>query len=302
MKIGTRGSPLALVQAHEARDRLAVAFDLPVEAFAVVAIRTGGDRVWDRPLGGIGGKGLFVREIDEALLSGRIDIAVHSVKDLPAVLPETLVLDACLPREDPRDALVSLRGGGIANIARGANVGTSSPRRRAQLLHLRSDLRVVEFRGNVGTRLRGLERGGAAATFLAMAGLNRLGVSEVPATPVEVGVMLPAVGQGVIGIERRLDDARAAEMLAAVHDVSTGRRLAAERAFLSALGGSCDTPVAGLATPEGRSIRLRCEILRPDGSEKLTEEGTAPVGDGVVLGQELGRRLLVRAPPGFFDR
>jgi len=302
LKIGARGSPLALAQAHEARDRLAAAFDLPAEAFTVVAIRTTGDHFRDRPLREIGGKGLFTKEIEEALLADMIDIAVHSMKDMPVALPEGLVLDTCLPREDVRDALLSPRGGGIAEIERGAEVGTSSLRRRAQLLNIRPDLRVVEFRGNVRTRLDKLDRGVAAATFLAMAGLNRLGIAHVPLTPLDVEIMLPATGQGAIGVERRQDDASTAEMLAAIHDEPTGRRLVAERAFLAALEGSSEMAVAGLATLDGNAIRLRGEILRPDGSEKLVEEGSAPVEDSAVLGREIGIRLLARAPSGFFGR
>ncbi len=301
LKIGTRGSPLALAQAHETRDRLAAAFDLPGQAFRIVAIRTTGDRIQDRSLKEIGGKGLFTREIEEALLSGVIDIAVHSMKDMPVHQPEGLILDTCLPREDARDAFVSPHVRAIAELPEGATAGTSSLRRRAQLLNRRPDLKVVAFRGNVQSRLRKLQEGVAVATFLAMAGLNRLGNPDVPMTPITVDDMLPAVAQGAIGIGRRDSDSHAADMLSAIHDAPTGQRLLAERAFLAALDGSCATPIAGLAVLEGDTIRLRGEILRPDGSERLVEEGSAPIEDGAELGRGLAGDLLARAPHGFFD-
>ena len=301
LKIGTRGSPLALAQAHETRDRLMAAFDLPQDAFEIVVIKTTGDRVLDRPLKEIGGKGLFTREIEEDLAAGRIDIAVHSMKDMPTIQPEGLVLDTHLPREDVRDAFVTLEGGAFAGLAEGAVVGTSSLRRRAQLLWRRPDLRVVEFRGNVQTRLKKLAEGVAEATFLACAGLNRLSMDEVKRSAIAPDDMLPAVAQGAIGIERRADDSRMAEMLAAIHCTETGTRLAAERAYLAALDGSCETPIAGLAELDGGSIALRGEILRPDGSDCLEDAGEAPLEDAAALGHEIGARLLARAPAGFFD-
>jgi hydroxymethylbilane synthase len=301
LKIGTRGSPLALAQAHETRDRLAAAFDLPADAFEIQVIKTTGDRVQDRPLKEIGGKGLFTREIEDAMLAGEIDIAVHSMKDMPVEQPAGLLLDCYLPREDVRDAFVSLTPGGLADLPVGAVVGTSSLRRRAQLLNRRPDLQVVEFRGNVQTRLRKLGEGVAAATFLAMAGLNRLGSAEVPRRAIETDEMLPAVAQGAIGIERRADDERMAMMLAAIHDATTGQRLAAERAFLAALDGSCETPIAGLAELDGETLRLRGEILRTDGSEALADEVTGPVAEGASLGRSLAAALLARAGDGFFD-
>ena len=300
LKIGTRGSPLALAQASETRARLAEAFDLPHEAFQIVVIKTTGDRVLDRPLKEIGGKGLFTREIEEAMLSGEIDIAVHSMKDMPVEQPGGLALDCYLPREDVRDAFVSLAHGGLADLPQGAVVGTSSLRRRSQLLARRPDLQVVEFRGNVQTRLKKLEDGVAEATFLAMAGLNRLGMAEVPRSAIDTADMLPAVAQGAIGIERREDDARCAEMLAAIHDRETGERLACERAFLAALDGSCETPIGGLAELEGGEIRLRGEILRTDGSEVIADETRCAISDGAEAGTALGEDLLGRAGPGFF--
>jgi len=299
LKIGTRGSPLALAQAHETRARLAAAFDLPHDAFAIVVIKVTGDVIQDRALKEIGGKGLFTREIEEALLEGSIDIAVHSMKDMPVAQPNGLLLDTYLPREDVRDAFVSLTHDRIADLAQGATVGTSSLRRRAQLLARRPDLNIVEFRGNVQTRLKKLGDGVAEATFLAMAGLNRLGMDNVKRTAIEVDEMLPAIAQGAIGIERRLDDSRIADMLAAIHDAPTGQRLAAERAFLAALDGSCETPIGGLADLAGGTLRLRGEILRTDGSEVLRDDATAPVADGADLGREMAAKLLKIAGPGF---
>ncbi len=301
LKIGTRGSPLALAQAHETRARLMAAFALPIEAFEVVVISTQGDRVQDRALKEIGGKGLFTREIEDQLLAGDIDIAVHSMKDMPVDQPEGLVLDCYLPRENPCDAFVTLNGGTLADLPQGAVVGTSSLRRKAQLLHRRPDLDVVEFRGNVQTRLKKLKEGVAEATFLAMAGLNRLNAADVPRTEIAPEDMLPAVAQGAIGIERRLDDDNTHALLEVLHHVPTGQRLAAERAFLAALDGSCETPIAGLATLEGDSLRLRGEILRTDGSEALADEISGPIEEGASLGETLAKRLLARAGDGFFD-
>ena len=301
LKIGTRGSPLALAQAYETRDRLAAAFDLPEDAFEVVRIKTTGDAVLDRPLKEIGGKGLFTREIEQALIDGGIDIAVHSMKDMPSEQPPGLTLDTYLPREDMRDAFVSPHHAGLAALPEGTVVGTSSLRRRAQLLWRRPDLSVVEFRGNVQTRLRKLEDRVADATFLAMAGLRRLEMTHVARGPIAPEDMLPAVAQGAIGIERREDDARTAEMLAAIHDAPTATLLGAERAFLATLDGSCDTPIAGLAEVEGGTIRLRGEILRPDGSECLSDDASAPVEDGPALGREMAEKLLAQGGPGFFD-
>jgi len=301
LKIGTRGSPLALAQAYETRHRLAAAFGLEPDAFTIVVIKTTGDAVQDRPLKEIGGKGLFTKEIEEDLLSGAIDIAVHSMKDMPVAQPAGLILDTYLTREDVRDAFVSPDVSRLTDLEQGAIVGTSSLRRRAQLLNRRPDLQVVEFRGNVQTRLKKLADGVAACTFLAMAGLNRLEMTSVPATPVDVTDMLPAVAQGAIGIERRVDDHRIGDMLAALHDTATGQRLAAERAFLTALDGSCETPIAGLAELDGSRLRLRGEVLRPDGSEAIADDQTCLIEDGAALGRDMARKMLERAGPGFFD-
>ncbi len=300
LKIGTRGSPLALAQAHETRARLMAAFDLPDTAFEIAVIKVMGDTVQDRPLKEIGGKGLFTREIEDALLDGSIDIAVHSMKDMPTLQPEGLILNTYLPREDVRDAFVSLTPGGLADLPHGAVVGTSSLRRRSQLLARRPDLNIVEFRGNVQTRLRKLSEGVAQATFLAMAGLNRLQMTDVPRQPIDTDDMLPAVAQGAIGIERRLNDPRTAQMLAAIHDAPTGHRLAAERAFLLALDGSCQTPIGGLAELVDGGLRLRGEILRIDGSQVLADAAHGAVEDGPKMGRAMAARLLAKAGPDFF--
>ncbi|MEM6824118.1 MAG: hydroxymethylbilane synthase [Pseudomonadota bacterium] len=301
LRIGTRGSPLALAQAHETRDRLAAAFDCPARAYEISVIQTTGDRVLDRPLKEIGGKGLFTREIEEQLLSGQIDIAVHSMKDMPVEQPQGLLLDCYLPREDVRDAFVSPTFASIQDLEPGARVGTSSLRRKAQLLHRRGDIEVVDFRGNVQTRLRKLEDGLATCTFLAMAGLRRLDMAEVARSPIAPEDMLPAVAQGAIGIERRANDLRSAALLEAVHDTNTGYRLAAERAFLATLDGSCETPIAGLAELLDGALRLRGEILRTDGSDAFAGDRTAPIEDAPELGRALAEDLLARAGPGFFD-
>ncbi len=305
LKIGTRGSPLALAQAHETRARLMAAHGLPEDAFEIVVIRTTGDDramiAADRPLKEVGGKGLFTKEIEEALLSGGIDIAVHSMKDMPVAQPGGLLLDCYLPREDVRDAFVSHDVARLADLPSGAVVGSSSLRRRAQLAHRRPDLRLVQFRGNVQTRLKKLQDGVAVATLLAMAGLNRLGMAHVARSAIEPEEMLPAVAQGAIGIERRAADGRAERLLAAIHDRETGERLAAERAFLAALDGSCETPIAGLALHAPGGLWLRGEILRPDGSEVIAGERRCGVGDAAAAGADLARELLAQAPAGFFD-
>lgn len=301
LRIGTRGSPLALAQAHETRNRLMQMHGIPENCFEIVVIKTSGDMIQDRPLREVGGKGLFTKEIEEAMLDGRIDIAVHSMKDMPVDQPEGLILDCFLPREDPRDAFLSPVVENLADLPAGSLVGTSSLRRKSQILYKRPDLKVVEFRGNVQTRLRKLDEGVANCTFLAMAGLNRLGMEEVANSPIALSEMLPAVAQGAIGIERRKDDGRVKDLLSPIHDFPTGHRLEAERAFLRTLDGSCQMPIAGLADLGEGQLRLRGEILRPDGSECLAHEITGPTDDAAEIGEELGRVLLEDAGPYFFD-
>jgi len=277
-----------------------LAYKLPEAAFEIVVIKVTGDQILDKALKEIGGKGLFTREIEEALLDGGIDIAVHSMKDMPTVQPAGLILDCYLPREDVRDGFVSPAVAGLMDLPQGATVGSSSLRRRAQLAHRRPDLKLVEFRGNVQTRMKKLEDGVAVATFLAMAGLNRLGMAQ-HAKPIAVTEMLPAVAQGAIGVERRLADPRAEAMLAAIHHTPTGQQLAAERGFLARLDGSCETPIAGLAVLEGATLWLCGEILRPDGTKVIAGELRGPVADAAAIGAALADQLLAKAGPGFFD-
>lgn len=300
LKIGTRGSPLALWQAHETRRSLMAAFGLREDCFEICIIKVTGDQVLDKPLKEIGGKGLFTREIEEALLAGQIDIAVHSMKDMPTVQPEGLVLDCYLPRADVRDGFVSPVAARLDDLPKGAVVGSSSLRRRAQLKLRRPDLRLVEFRGNVQTRMRKLDEGVAQATFLAMAGLTRLGMADVARSAIEPSEMLPAVAQGAIGVERRAADARVHALLTAIHDRDTGLRVDAERAFLARLDGSCETPIAGLAVLDGDQVWLRGELLRPDGSASVAGDTRGAAADGPALGRDLATRLLDEAGPGFF--
>ncbi len=248
IKIGTRGSPLALAQARETRERLIAAHGLAPSDIEIVTITTTGDMIKDRPLSEIGGKGLFTKEIEEALLSGAIHLAVHSMKDLPASLPEGLTIAAVLPREDPRDAFMSLVAGSIAELKHGATLGSSSVRRTAQLLRLRPDLKTVQFRGNVETRLRKLSEGVADATFLACAGLNRLGLADKITLAMPTDIMLPAIAQGAIGIEIRDGDQATRELLSAINHTPSEIAVTCERAFLKALDGSCRTPLAGHAS------------------------------------------------------
>jgi hydroxymethylbilane synthase len=291
LKLGTRGSPLALAQARMVRQALARAHGLPPDRIELSVIRTSGDRIQDRPLAEVGGKGLFTKEIEEALLAGAIDLAVHSSKDMPTVLPAGLVLAAFLPREDPRDAFVSAKASSLATLPRGAVVGTASLRRQAMVKRLRPDLVVVPLRGNVETRLRRLDEGAADATLLALAGLKRLGLADKATAVLDADAFLPAVGQGAIGIETRVDDTRTRTLLDPVNHADTASALAAERAFLAELDGSCCTPIAGHAKVTAGRLRLRGMIVKPDGSEahETTREGA--VGDAAVLGADAGREL-----------
>jgi hydroxymethylbilane synthase len=302
LRIGTRGSALALAQAAELKARLATAHPelAAADAIETVVIRTSGDAVKDRPLAELGGKGLFTKEIEEALKDARIDLAVHSLKDLPTFLPEGLVLAAHLPREDPRDAFFSPRAPRLAALPAGAVVGTASPRRRAQLLHARADLRLATLRGNVDTRLKKLDAGEVDATVLAVAGVKRLGLAARITAILSPEEMLPAVAQGAIGIEIRGADRRARDLVAAIDDAPTAARIGAERAVLAALGGSCRTPIAALAEIADGQLHLRAEILRPDGSERLATSRRGAVADAVRLGTEAGEELRARAGDGFF--
>jgi hydroxymethylbilane synthase len=263
-------------------------------------IRTTGDRIQARPLAEIGGKGLFTKEIEEALLDGRADIAVHSMKDVPTWLPDGLVIAAVLKREDPRDALILRKAGGLDALARGAVVGTASLRRQAILLNRRPDLRVVPFRGNVETRIAKLEAGEVDATLLAAAGLNRLGLGGRASAILTPAEMLPAVCQGTIGIECRADDAKTRDLLSRIDDAPTAAAAACERAFLAALDGSCRTPIAGLAEIDGDALAFHGMIVRPDGSEALEDRRAGAAADAAALGRAAGDALRGRAGKGFF--
>lgn len=301
LRIGTRGSPLALAQAYETRERLSIAYGLSLDSFEIVVIKTTGDKVLNRPLKEIGGKGLFTKEIEEALLQEGIDIAVHSMKDMPVQQPNGLILDTFLPREDVRDAFVSRIHKSLADIPQGATVGTSSLRRKAQLMSKRPDLKIVEFRGNVQTRLKKLDDGVAECTFLAVAGLNRLKMEDIITAPISTDEMLPAVAQGAIGIERREKDIKVATMLEAIHNSKTGLLLSAERAFLEALDGSCETPIAGLAEFKNENLRFRGEILKTDGSEVYSDEQVVSKEDATLVGIEMAHKLLSQAGNDFFS-
>jgi hydroxymethylbilane synthase len=304
LRIGTRGSPLALIQARMVRDALAAAHQSLAAggAIEIVPIRTTGDAVQDRRLMEIGGKGLFTKEIEEALRDGRIDCAVHSMKDMETWLPEGLMIGAMLPREDPRDALFARQGARIADLPRGAVVGTASLRRQAQLLALRPDLKIVALRGNVETRLRKLAAGEAEATLLAVAGLKRLGLLDKATAIVAFDEMLPAVGQGAIGIEMRADDARMHALLAPLDHAATTQCVTAERACLAELDGSCRTPIAahGELVGDGARIRLRALIAMPDGDALQRDEREGPATDPVSLGRGAGLALKAQAAPDFF--
>ena len=299
LRLGTRGSPLALIQANQVRDALMKAHaGLAVE---IVTIRTTGDKVQDRPLSEIGGKGLFTREIEDGLLGGTLDIAVHSAKDMLPELPEGLMLACFLERQDPRDALVS--PGHIARIAelpQGATVATVALRRKALLLHARPDIRTVPIRGNVDTRLRKLDEGVAQALVLARAGLNRLGRGDVGvAVPVED--LLPAAGQGAVCVECRAADGATRDLLSTINHPATETCVRAEFAMQAVLEGSCRTPIAGYALLTDGGLWLRALIARPDGSEVITAERRGTVDDWRALGEDAGRELRGRAGPRFFE-
>ena len=301
LRIGTRGSPLALAQAYETRKRLTNALNISEDSFEIVVISTSGDRILDRPLKEVGGKGLFTKEIEQDMLDGKIDIAVHSMKDMPVEQPDGLTLGCYLPREDVRDAFVSSRYKNVNELPSGSKVGTSSLRRKAQLKFSRPDLEVVEFRGNVQTRLKKLKDGVATCTFLAMAGLNRLGLEEVAQSTMNPNEMLPAIAQGAIGIEWREEDEQISDILKKIHHEETGQRLNTERAFLAELDGSCQTPIAGLAIIEGSSLKFTGQVLRTDGSESISETAFGDIEDGPRLGREMAQKILSQAGPEFFD-
>jgi len=297
--LGARGSPLALAQADEARRRLAAAFRCEEAAIGVEAIRTAGDLIRDRPLAEAGGKGLFTKEIDAALVAGRIDFAVHSAKDLPTDLPDGVTIAGYLPREDARDAFVSAVAGAFAALPPGARLGAASLRRQAQARRLRPDLKVELLRGNVETRLRKAETRAVDATLLALAGLKRLGLADRARAALDLETFLPAVGQGAIALTARRDDARTLAALAAISDAATATALSAERAFLVALGGSCRAPIAGHARFLDGALALAGQVLREDGSESFETRLSGAPADAARLGAEAGRSLAASLPPGF---
>lgn len=295
--IGTRGSPLALAQAALARMALMSAHGFAESDVLIKAMTTTGDRIQDRSLIEAGGKGLFTKEIEEALLAGTIDIAVHSAKDMPAELPRGLTLAACLPREDARDCLIGKK---LVDLPKGATIGTSSPRRTALMKRLRPDLNLVDFRGNVDTRIKKIARGDADATLLALAGLKRIGMESAVAEILDIENFPPAAGQGAILLEIRKDDERMREMLEAINHAPTFTALLTERAFLNVLDGSCRTPIAGYASVTDK-INFHGMILRPDGSEIFETRIEAPIDEAGQLGREAGLELKSRAPADFFD-
>ncbi len=301
LRIGSRGSPLALVQAREVRSRLAAACGLDVEAIEIKVIRTTGDAVQDRPLDALGGKGLFTKEIEEALLNRSIDLAVHSSKDMTTVLPGGLALSAFLPREDARDALISRQAKTLRDLPAGAVVGTASLRRQAMVKRLRPDLAIVPLRGNIETRLRKIEAGDADATLLAVAGLKRLGLLHAATAVLDIDEFLPAVGQGAIGIESRADDVATRELIAKIDDPDTATAVTAERAFLAVLDGSCRTPIGGHARIENDVIRFRGLIVKPDGSAAFDVVREGPPARASEIGADAGRELKARGGADFFS-
>lgn len=302
LRIGTRGSKLALYQANEVARLIGLALGLPPQdATEIIVIKTTGDRVQDRALSEIGGKGLFTREIEDALLDGSIDLAVHSMKDMPTIQPDGLTVDCLLEREDPRDAFISRTARTLTDLPAGSRVGTSSLRRAAQILAKRPDIEIIPYRGNVDTRLRKLDEGVADATLLAVAGLKRLGLEHEITEAIPVATMLPAIAQGAIGVERRQNDERVHRILSDFHHAETGICITAERAFLAGLDGSCKTPIAGLAELNGDRLSFRGLILTVDGGEVLeaTREGNA--SDAAAMGADAAAELKSLAGPHFFD-
>lgn len=300
-RIGTRGSPLALAQAHETRSRLMAAHGLPEEMFEIVVLSTAGDRITDRALSEIGGKGLFTQELEEQLASGALDFAVHSSKDMPTKLPDGLYISAYLPREDVRDALIGRTAPSLMTLPDGAVIGSASLRRQALIRRARPDITVTVFRGAVETRLRKLDEGQVDATLLAYAGLRRLGKQEVATELLDPADFPPAPAQGAICVESRIGDPRTDALIAAINDAPTFDAVSCERAFLGALDGSCRTPIGGYARTEGEHLIFSGLILTPDGR---TEHSIAVEGKRVeaeALGRQAGETIRAAAGTGFFE-
>jgi hydroxymethylbilane synthase len=302
MKIGTRGSPLALTQCRMMAALLARVTGKTIADFPLETFVTSGDKLKDQRLQDAGGKGLFTKELDEALLDGRIDAAVHSMKDLPTRLPDGIVLAAVPEREDPRDAFISHKAKDLKGLPQGAVVGTASLRRQAQALHLRPDLKVVILRGSVDTRLKKLESGAIDATFLALAGLNRLGLAGHVTSLIDSEEMPPAPGQGALAITCRADDKAAREMLAKISVTNSETAIAAERGFLAALDGSCRTPIGALATIKAGKLHLVGEVLSPNGKQHWRREDSMVLpGDAAMLGRKLGAAIRAEAGETFIQ-
>jgi hydroxymethylbilane synthase len=292
IRIGTRGSPLALAQAHETQRRLAETHGIDPSMIEIVIIKTTGDQVRDRPLSEIGGKGLFTKELEEALFRDDIDLAVHSMKDMPAIIPEGLVISAVLPREDARDALISPKAKSLLELPGGATLGSSSVRRTAQAMRLRPDFKSVQFRGNVDTRLKKLADGLADATFLAVAGLNRLGLSHHITAIISPDEMLPAVAQGAICLQTSSKNVRAYELTRAINHAQTESAVTSERAFLGVLEGSCRTPIAGHATLSADGLHLRAEVLTLDGAKTFKAERKGAAADAMRMGEDAAHEVI----------
>jgi hydroxymethylbilane synthase len=300
--IGTRGSPLALRQAHEVEDRLAATLGWDKAQLPLSIIKTTGDAIQDRPLSEAGGKGLFTKELDSALLEGAIDVAVHSAKDLSTRLPDGLTIAGYLAREDVRDAFISAAAKTLVALPRGAVIGSASLRRQAQVRRARPDIVVTLLRGNVGTRLAKVESGAVAATLLAVAGLKRLGLLDHATAILDTDEFLPAVGQGAIALVTRARDQRTREIIDVIADHPTGVALAAERAFLAILDGSCRTPIAGHAQVHNGSVSFRGLVLRPDGSDCVEVAGNGSASDSAQIGEAAGHDLKARMPRGMLDQ
>ncbi len=300
LRIGTRGSPLALAQARQVRELLMARHGIAADALVLETIRTTGDVIVDRPLAEAGGKGLFTKEIDDALLAGRIDLAVHSAKDLPTALPAGLVIAGVPPREDARDVFISRIAASLGALPAGAVVGTASLRRQALVRRMRPDLAVTNFRGNVETRLRKVEAGAVHATLLALAGLKRLGLAQAATAILEIDEFLPAVGQGIIAIVARARDDAIVPLIAGIDDAAAQSALIAERAFLDVLDGSCRTPIAGHARVDAGRLQFRGLIATPDGSRLFGIAREGARGDAARIGADAGRELKAQAGAGFF--
>src|SRR5262249_18068459 len=299
-RIGTRGSPLALIQARELLRSLESAHGLETNCIEIVAVKTSGDTLLNLPLSEVGGKGLFTKELDLALVNGDIEAAVHSAKDLPTILPAGIKIAGCLPREDARDAWISPHAPHPLELPRGSVVGTASLRRGAMVRRLRPDLQIALLRGNVETRLAKVARGEVAGAVLALAGLRRLGLESAATAVLDAQEFAPAAGQGAIGVTMRTGDGATMDFLAPVLDAATGTELAAERAFLKTLDGSCKTPIGAHARIEGERLAFHAIVLKPDGSQFFETGVSGPIGDAMRLGEAAGQDLAGQIPAGFF--